>query len=265
MLLQLDDRRVHYDLAGPAHAPVVCFTHSLSSDGGMWTEQLVPLLGAGYRVLRLDMRGHGGSQPVTGDYTMEDLVSDVVRSLDVLELKRVHYIGLSIGGMIGQGFALAHPERLISAMLCDTQPGTPPGSTASWDERKAIVRKTGGLKTLADATMDRWFTPSFKAANPARWREIRDTIVGTSAPGFLGCAAAIQNFDYEKRLPTVRVPTLVVCGDDDPGTPPDRNRLIASLIPGGRYEEIAQARHLPNVERPEQFNRIMMSWLGVNR
>jgi 3-oxoadipate enol-lactonase len=263
MLLSLNGRRVYFDLVGPRNAPTVCFAHSLSSDGGMWAEQMLPLLSAGYRVLRLDMRGHGGSQPVQGDYSMDDLVGDVKGALDVLEIWKVHYIGLSIGGMIGQGFALAHPDRLVSAMFCDTQPSTPPGSAASWEERKAAVRAAGGLSTVADGTMDRWFTPEFKTVNPARWREIRDIIVGTSAPGFLGCAAAIQNFNFEDRLHTVKTPTLVVCGDEDPGTPPERNKFIAAKIPGGRYEEIAAARHLPNVERPEAFNRIMLGWLAA--
>lgn len=264
MLLSLDGRKIYFDLAGPQNAPTVCFTHSLNADGGMWVEQLVPLLAAGYRVLRLDMRGHGGSAPVAGDYTMDALAADVKGALDVLEIEKVHYIGLSIGGMIGQGFTLANPGRLLSLTLCDTQPSTPPGSAATWEERKATVR-TKGLAALADGTMERWFTDEFRKVNPVRWREIRDTISGTTPEGSAGCMAAIQNFDYEDRLPTITAPTLVICGDEDPGTPPERNKLIASKIPGGRYEGIAAARHLPNVERPDQFNRIMLSWLAANR
>jgi 3-oxoadipate enol-lactonase len=176
----------------------------------------------------------------------------------------VHYIGLSIGGMIGQGFALAYPAYLSSLCLCDTQPSTPPGSTATWDERKAVVRKSG-LASLADATMQRWFTDEFMKVNAMRWREIRDTISGTTPQGSVGCMSAIQNFDYLEKLSTIRVPSLVICGDLDEGTPPDRNKLIASKIPGGKYEGIANARHLPNVERPEPFNRIMMGWLAANK
>src|SRR5258708_29066360 len=107
MLLPLAGRRLYYDLVGPEDGPVVCITHSLASDGGMWAEQLPPLLAAGYRVLRLDMRGHGGSDPVAGDYTMAQLADDVAASLDFLGLERVQFIGLSIGGMIGQAFAIA--------------------------------------------------------------------------------------------------------------------------------------------------------------
>src|ERR1044071_9524780 len=218
MLLSLNGRRVYFDLAGPQNAPVVCFTHSLNADGGMWVEQMVPLLGAGYRVLRLDMRGHGGSAPVAGDYTMDQLAGDVKGALDVLGIDKVHYIGLSIGGMIGQGFALAYPERLKSLTLCDTHPSSPDDSGGQWDQRKAAVRQ-GGVKALADGNMERWFTSELKGANPARWKEIHGTICGTSDACFLGCAGAIQNFDYLDRLPTIKIPTLVICGDDDPATP----------------------------------------------
>src|SRR5262252_7878227 len=114
MLIPLIGRRLYYDLAGSETGPVVCMTHSLSSDSGMWAEQMVPLLSSGYRVLRLDMRGHGGSDPVSGDYTMEALADDVAQALDVLGLQKVHYIGLSIGGMLGQAFALGHGQKLLS-------------------------------------------------------------------------------------------------------------------------------------------------------
>ena len=101
--------------------------------------------------------------------------------------------------------------------------------------------------------------------NPQRWTEVRDTISGTTPAGSAGCMSAIQNFDYLARLSTIKTPTMVICGDEDEGTPPDRNKLIASKIAGGKYEGIARARHLPNVERPSAFNKIMMGWLAANR
>ncbi|HUS98454.1 MAG TPA: alpha/beta fold hydrolase [Hyphomicrobiaceae bacterium] len=265
MLINTKNRRLYYDLSGPADGPVVCFTHSLSSDGGMWAEQMPVLLAAGYRVLRLDMRGHGGSDPVAGDYTMAELADDVALALDFHGLDKVHYIGLSIGGMIGQAFALAHGHRLNSAMWCDTAPATPPGGKEAWAPRIEVVTKAGSLAPLADGTMERWFTDAFKPRNPARWKEIHATIQGTTSAGFLGCAAAILNFDFVPQLPSVKTPVLVVCGADDQGTPPEGNRQIASLVPGGRYEEIANARHFPNAEHPEIFNKLMMSWLDAHR
>src|SRR5436853_3074721 len=120
MLIKLATGQIYYDLTGPENGQVVCFTHSLASDGGMWAEQLPPLLAAGYRVLRLDMRGHGGSDTVQGPYTMSALAGDVAAAIDALGLDRVHFVGLSIGGMIGQGFAIEHGARLKSLMLCDT-------------------------------------------------------------------------------------------------------------------------------------------------
>src|SRR6202521_5359317 len=127
MLLPLQGRRVYYDLTGPEDAPTICITHSLASDGGSWAEQVPALLAGGFRVLRLDMRGHGGSDPVSGDYTMAALADDVAGALASLAIARVHYIGLSIGGMIGQAFALGHGERPIAPMGGDTFAGGPKG------------------------------------------------------------------------------------------------------------------------------------------
>src|SRR5437764_15049266 len=135
MLLPLDGRNIAYALIGPEDAPTVCITHSLASDGGSWAEQVPALLQAGFRVLRLDMRGHGGSDPVAGDYTMAALADDVAAALEALAIPRVHYIGLSIGGMIGQAYALAHGDRLISAMWCDTLPQSPRGAEEVWAQR----------------------------------------------------------------------------------------------------------------------------------
>lgn len=150
-------------------------------------------------------------------------------------------------------------------MWCDTLPASPAGASAAWDERMSVVRRANSLLPIADATMERWFTDAFKSRNPARWRQIRDTIVGTTPEGYLGCSAAILDFDFVPRLPALRLPVLVVCGADDPGTPAADNRRLAGLVPGAHYEEIAGMRHFPNVEAPDAFNRIMLGWLAVQR
>jgi 3-oxoadipate enol-lactonase len=196
---------------------------------------------------------------------MAALAGDIAAALDALGLGRVHYIGLSIGGMIGQAFALAHGDRLISALWCDTLPSSPSGARAAWDERMSIVRRANSLAPIAEATMERWFTDAFRNRSPGRWRQIRDTIAGTTPEGYLGCSAAILDFDFVPRLPALRLPVLVVCGGDDPGTPAADNRRLAGLVPGARYEEIAGMRHFPNVEAAERFNRIMLGWLEAQR
>jgi 3-oxoadipate enol-lactonase len=265
MLLSLNGRRIAYDLIGSETAPVVCFTHSLAADGGMWAEQIPSLLAAGFRVLRLDMRGHGGSEPLPRPYTMSQLAGDIAAALGALEISRVHYIGLSIGGMIGQAFALEHGDRLISAMWCDTLPASPQGAEAAWAERISTVQAARSLAPLADATVERWLTDDFKRRSPNRWKQIRETVAATTPDGYLGCADAILGFDFTPRLASLRVPLLVVCGDQDPGTPPEQNRKIAGLVPGARYEPVANAKHFPNVEDPDAFNRIMIGWLESQR
>ena len=265
MLLPVRGRRIAYDLLGPEDAPTVCITHSLASDGGSWAEQVPALLAGGFRVLRLDMRGHGGSDPVGGDYTMAALADDVAAALSALGIARVHYIGLSIGGMIGQAFALAHGERLMSAMWCDTLPASPQGAQEVWDQRINTVRQANSLAPLADATVERWLTAGFKAAHPGRWAQIRDTVTGTTAAGYLGCCAAILDFDFVPRLPELRLPLLVLCGENDAGTPASENRRLAGLVPGARYAEMAGCLHFPNVENPAEFNRIMMGWLEQHK
>lgn len=261
MLLPLDGRNLYYDLMGTKDGPVVCFTHSLAADSGMWAEQLPVLIGVGFRALRLDMRGHGGSDAAPGDYTMEQLADDVAAVIAALGIGQVHYVGLSIGGMFGQVFAFRYGDRVKSLMLCDTHPASAQNARELWAPRLAAVKQAKSLLPIADATMGRWLTDRYKEANPGRWKQIRDTVVGTTPQGYCGCAAAIQNFDFRTRLPSITAPALVVCGADDPGAPPEESKQIAALLPNARYEEIADARHLPNVEHPEAFNRLLLGWL----
>jgi 3-oxoadipate enol-lactonase len=196
---------------------------------------------------------------------MRALADDVALVLDALAIPRVHYIGLSIGGMIGQAFALAHGDKVISAMWCDTLPASPSGAAAIWEQRIRTVREANSLAPLADATIERWFTDDYKPKHSGRWQQIRDTIAGTTPDGYLGCCAAILNYDFVPQLPSVRVPVLVVCGSEDAGTPASENRRLAGLVPGARYEEIPGMRHFPNVEAPEVFNGIMIGWLESHK
>ena len=191
--------------------------------------------------------------------------ADVAALLDHLQIPRAAFVGLSIGGMIGQAFALEHGAKLISALWSDTLPASPASAAAMWDERMSTVRRANSLEPLADSTVERWFTDAFKPRKPGRWKQIRDTVAATTPAGYLGCSAAIMNFDFTAQLSGLRVPTLVVCGAEDPGTPPSENRRLAGLVPGGRYEEIPNARHFPNVEHPNTFNRIMVGWLEAQR
>ncbi|HTJ24695.1 MAG TPA: alpha/beta fold hydrolase [Candidatus Limnocylindria bacterium] len=265
MLVNLQGRRVSYDLLGAEDAPVVCFAHSLASDGGMWAEQVEAVLAAGFRVLRADMRGHGGSAPAEPPYTMDALADDLVALLDALALERVHLVGLSIGGMLAQSLAIRNPAKLASLLLCDTQPSAPPSARGAWSAPLAMVRQADSLAPVRSGLLKAWFTDAFKTQRAARWQQIHDTLMGTSVAGFEGCVAAMSEFDYTASLGSVRVPTLVVYGADDPMTPPAENQRLAASIPGARAEAIAGAKHFPNVEQAEAFNRILRDWLEANR
>lgn len=258
-------RRIWYELLGASDAPVVCLNHSLTADSGMWAEQVPCLLQSGYRTLRLDIRGHGGSDPVEGPYTLDELADDVVAVLRSLDLQSAHYVGLSIGGMFGQALAVKYPQLLRSLVLCDTLPASANGAEAMWRERIGVARKANSLEPLAEGTLNRWFTDEFRRHSPIRCKQIYESILSTSLDGFEGCARAMEKFDFSLSLPAISVPTMVVCGSDDPGTPPAENRRLAGLIPNARYQEMVGCRHVPNIEKPDRFNDILINWLAAQQ
>lgn len=262
MFLRKDTRRIFFDLLGSDDAErTVCLSHSLTADSSMWAEQVPDLLAAGFRVLRVDMRGHGSSDTVYGDYTMEELADDVAYVITALEIGPVDFLGLSIGGMLGQSLAIRYPELLRTAIFADTLPAAVPAAEPVWIERKQVAQEAQSLAPLADGTMARWLTDAFRQRRPERWSQIYESILATDVSGFLGCVHAVRTFDFTDRLGELKTPTLILCGADDPGTPAHENRRLSEMIPGSNYVEIADCRHFPNVERPEQFNQVMIDWL----
>lgn len=265
MLLPLPQRKTSYDLVGPETGEVVVFSHSLAADLGLWAEQVPALLAAGYRVLRTDLRGHGGSTATSAPYTIDQLADDVIEVLDALSIERCHFVGLSIGGMIGQSLGLRYVSRLRSLMLCDTQSESPPDAATFWGPMIDAIDKAGSLEPIADRTMERWLTASYREAHPGRWRQIRDTVAACTPMGYIGCAQAIGNFHFTDRLSTIETPALIACGTQDPRATPEESRRIASLFAHGSYEEFVGAKHVPNVEQADAFNRVLLQWLGAHR
>ena len=253
--------RVYFDLVGTADAPVVAFSHSLAADGGMWAEQVPAFLAAGYGVLRIDLRGHGGSDPPPGNYSMQLLAGDVLAVLDYLELSKVDLCGLSIGGAIGQQLGIHHPDRIRNLILCDTQPASFTNALARWGKRIEAILSSNSMEPIADATMSRWLSAEFKTRHPVRWRQVRGMVTATTLQGYIGCAAALQNFDFLADLPRISSPVLVICGADDPGADPANSRLIAGRVRHGVYREIPRAGHLPNIEQADLFNATVLDWL----
>lgn len=265
MLLATGTHRIHYDLIGPSTGDIVCFAHALLADGGMWAEQATALVGAGLQVLRIDMRGHGGSEGPSMHCSVEDLARDVMAVLDHLSLDRVHFVGLSIGGVIGQYIATHCPDRLLSLVLSDTNVASAPNAKAMWSERVALVKQTGSPACLADGMMSRLLSDKFKGQQPVRWQQIYETIKATRSEGVFAGADALQSFDFTSALPSVKTRTLVLCGAKDPATPPSEARKIVALIPGGKYHEIADALHFPNVEQANEYSKVLLDWLGATQ
>ena len=259
MLIKANGIQINYELSGRKGNPIVMLSHSLGSSLLMWNPQMKPLE-PHFQLLRYDIRGHGKTEAPPGAYTLEQLGEDAVALLDVLEIERVHWVGLSLGGMIGQSVALSYPRRLRSLSLCDTGAAIAPEAQPIWQERIDAVRDRG-LASQLEPTMERWFTPSFLKLNPYMLGVIRNEFLATPAQGYLGCIYAIRKLNYLDRLSEIKIPTLIMVGEDDPGTPVSASEAMHERIPDSKLVIIKSARHLSNVEQPEVFNTNILTFL----
>jgi 3-oxoadipate enol-lactonase len=255
--IQVKDITVRYKVEGSG--PWVTLSHSLTTDLSMW-DALAAFLAPRYTVLRYDSRGHGGTSAPPGPYSFEQLAGDVLGLLDALGIVSTHFVGLSMGGMIGQYLALLAPRRLQRLVIASSTSRIPPEALAIWDERIALARASG-TAALAEATLGRWFTPPFRAAQPELMARIAGLIAATPVSGYAGCGAAIRQLDITARLAAVTTPTLVLVGADDPGTPPAASEVIAKAIPGAQLVVISSASHQCGIEQSGVFNRLVADFL----
>ena len=249
----------NYELSGPEKAPVVMLSHSLGSSMIMWNSQL-PVLEPQFRVLRYDIRGHGASDTPKGAYTLDHLVDDAKGLLDTLKIDKVHFVGLSMGGMIGQGFAIAHPNRMLSLALCSTSAFIPEVAQPIVQERIDTAEKEG-VQALLDGTLTRWFTPEYLKKNPPELARIRRQFLATPVAGYVGCSEAIRRLNYLDQLSRIKLPTLIIVGEDDPGTPVSASKAIHERIAGSKLVIIPKMLHLNNVESPGLFNDHLLEFL----
>jgi 3-oxoadipate enol-lactonase len=222
----------------------------------MWQAQAELLAATGWRVIRVDARGHGGSQAAGDSCNMHDLVADSLAVLDALKIERAHYVGLSLGGMSGFGLGIAHPERLLSLCLCDARADMGPALAALWDERIELARQAG-CGVLAVPTTERWFGKNFLDSNPSVAEAFQVTAANTSVNGFVGCASAIQSLDYLPKVHKIRTPTTLIVGAND-GVLPQAMQSLQQLIPDSVLEVIPNAGHLPNIDQSLAFNAALM-------
>jgi len=259
MKIKANGIHMNYELSRKEDAPVVVLGHSLASSLVMWRPQMDEL-NRHFRVLCYDTRGHGGTDAPAPPYTLDQLGTDAVSLLDALDIDVVHWVGLSMGGMIGQCIALNHPERLKSLSLCDTAAIIPKEADPVWQERIDLVRREG-MVPLVQSILERWFTPPYLALNPAMLDVIRRHILRTPVDGYVGCSEAIRHLDYLDRLSEIEVPTLIMVGEDDPGTPVEASEAMHDRIPHSTLVVLPSAAHLSNIEQTQAFNHALMGFL----
>jgi 3-oxoadipate enol-lactonase len=234
--------------------PVV-LSHALGLDLRMWDE-LAASLAAGHPVLRHDHRGHGGSAVPPGPWSMDDLVDDAARVIREWGRGPVLFVGLSMGGMVGQGLAIRHPELVRGVVLANTVARYPDAGRAAWLQRIEAVAQ-GGMAAVVDMVVERYLHAGFRAADPAFAQRLRDTLLRCDPAGYRQACWAVSSVDWLDRLGEVRCPALVIAGEHDVGATPALAQEIASRIPGARLELLKQASHLSVAEQPQAFERLV--------
>jgi 3-oxoadipate enol-lactonase len=252
-----DGARLAYRLEGPREGAVLLLSNSLGTRLEMWDPQ-VDAFAARFRVLRYDSRGHGESEATPGAYSLDRLGRDALELLDVLGLERVHFCGLSLGGMIGQWLGFKAPERIHRMVLANTSPYMGPPS--GWQQRIETVQREG-MAAVAESSVSRWFTPGFAAGQPEAIRPIREALLANSAQGYAGCCAAIRDMDLRPTAQLVSPPALIIAGAQDPSTPPEISDALARAMPRPPRVVRLDAAHLSNVEQPEAFARAVLDFL----
>lgn len=255
--VQSTDAQIHFSPEGQPSRPALIFSNSLGADLSMWDLQ-IPEFRKSFRVLRSDTRGHGKSSVTRGPYSIEQLAKDVLALADSQQLERFHFCGLSMGGQIGIWLAANAPQRLNKVVLCSTAAKI--GTPEMWNARIAIVLKEG-MKDVAAAAIERWFTPAFRAKNPSIVGKIHKTLETISPEGYAACCSALRDFDFRGSLSTLRTDTLVISGTHDPATTPADGQFLAKHIRGARYVELNGA-HLSNIEDADHFTREVIDFLN---
>lgn len=246
---------VSFVVDGPSDGAVVVLSGSLGSDVRMWGPQVKPLVAAGFRVVRYDHRGHGKSPVPPGPYDLADLGADAIALADTLSAKRMHWVGLSLGGMVGTWLGQHAPDRIASlTLMCTSAQLGPP---QMWRDRAEQVR-AGGAAAVADAAMERWFTADFRATHENEVAGWRAMVADTPAEGYAACCAAIERMDLVGGLSSITVPTLAIAGAQDPTTPPDHLRRLADGMPSAHLEVLDPGAHLLNVERSDAVTRLII-------
>lgn len=254
---KINGASLYYQFDGPNDAPVVLLCNSLGTNLHMWDAQM-PALSKTYRMLRYDSRGHGQSDVTPGRYTIEMLGQDAIGLLDALDIRRVLFCGLSLGGVIAQWLGIHGRDRLNAIVISNSAAKI--GNDDFWNKRIEKLRE-GGIAPVAEAQVSRWFTAKYIAANPQVIEKMKQMFVGTSVDGYIATCEAIRDNDLRGSINHIQTPALVIAGTHDVVTPPADGKFMAVGIPGAQYAEM-NASHLSNMEDAPNFTSTVIDFFS---
>lgn len=259
MRIKANGIHFNYTIDGAEGAPWLVLSNSLATTTAMWDEQAAALKGS-YRVLRYDQRGHGGTDAPAGRYAFDTLVADAAALMHALGIEKAWFGGLSMGGATALGLALQHPARVNGIIICDHGCKSTPATSRQWEERIAVAQEKG-MEALVEPTIGRWFPPEILATSPPYIDKVKAMIRGTPVAGFIGCAAALGDHDYNSRVETVTCPVLFMVGEKD-GTTPAAMKDMHARLKGSRYVELPGAGHISNLDRPAEFTKAIAEFVA---
>ncbi len=259
MQVDINGINYHYQIDGPEGAPWITFSHALANNLTLW-DGITEALSDRYRILRFDHPGHGKTPSVPGPYSFDMLIENTIGLLDALDISSTHWVGLSIGGMMGYGMAARNSDRLISLIACDSRPDAPPDYADYFQHRIDVAQKKG-MEGLVDLTINRWFRPETISENPPVLEKVRQMIRNTDPVGHAGCCEALKKLSFGSILGDIKVPTLIVGGQFDKGAPVKALAETANQIPGAKHKVISNAGHITPLENPEEFQEVIECFL----
>ena len=254
--INADGCRIHVEVEGPERAPVLMLSNSLGTNLHMWDDQVAPFT-RHFRLVRYDRRGHGQSDVPKAPYSMERLGRDVLAIFDGLGIAKMHWCGLSIGGMVGMWLGANAPSRIDKLILSNTAAYFP--DKTIWDGRIKLVREQG-LAAVVDGTMERWFTKQFRERSPQATERIRGMFLATNPEGYIGCGEAIRDMDHRPLLAKINTLTLVIAGRYDLGTPLEAGEFIAQHMPNAQLA-VLETAHIANMEQPKIYTDTVLEFL----
>jgi len=252
--------QVNYRVTGKG--PWIILSHPVSANMEIWEPQ-INALAEKFSVLQYDIRGHGDTEATRGPYPMVQLADDAAHLLAYLGIEKTHWIGTSLGGMIGQAFAIQYPDKVDRIVLANTTCQAAANANALWGER-ASQAEMHGMVSQIESTVSRWFTKSFIQNNPKVIQKIEDMIRTTSVVGYRGTSNALINFDLTSQLNKIKSSVLVIAGEYDQATAISMSEKIVSLLPNAKLLVIKNAAHISSAEQWEFFNKEVIHFLLEN-